>query len=429
MARIRLRFVQGFIAHGRPYYYFRKPGCGRVKLPGLPGSEPFMVAYRAALTADAPPSDIGAKRNAPGTVAALVAAYASSDTFRDLAAETRRSRWAILRRFGDEHGAKRVALLKREHVEAMLRGMRPHPRRNFLKTLRPLIQFAISIGWCSSDPTRELRMSVKRGPGFKPWGEEQIEIFRRHHPLGSRARLALELLLGTAQRRADVVRMGPQHVRDGLLYVTQQKTGAELAIPILPELQAALDATSSGHLTFLITAYGKPFIAAGFGIGFTTAASRLGCTATARMGCAMPPAPAWPMLARPGTRLPRGPVTARCRRSRAIRARQTSACWRVRPRPNWQQRCQNLRAFLTNRGKRSAQTRAEIMDCSHDRITIRPGAGSTKNSSSCSRASRSPRLPISPMRRSCTWISMVSRTRRRIARCWCAIRSRRHTID
>jgi integrase len=268
MARIRLRFVQAYVVNGRSYYYFRKPGCARVKLPGVPGSEPFMAAYQAVFAAAAPPSDIGAKRNMPGTVAALVAAYATSDTFRDLAAETRRSRWAILRRFGDEHGAKRVALLKREHVDAILRGMRPHPRRNFLKTLRPLLQFAISIGWCSSDPTRELRMSVKRGPGFKPWGEKQIEIFRCHHPLGSRARLALELLLGTAQRRADVVRMGPQHVRDGLLYVTQQKTGAELAIPILPELQAALDATPSGHLTFLITAYGKPFIAAGFGNWF-----------------------------------------------------------------------------------------------------------------------------------------------------------------
>jgi integrase len=80
--------------------------------------------------------------------------------------------------------------------------------------------------------------------------------------------LAFELLLGTAQRRGDVIRMGSQHLRDGLLYVKQQKTGAELAIPILPELQAALDATASGHLTFLVTEHGKPFSAAGFGNWF-----------------------------------------------------------------------------------------------------------------------------------------------------------------
>jgi integrase len=62
--------------------------------------------------------------------------------------------------------------------------------------------------------------------------------------------------------------MGPQHVRDGLLHVTQQKTGAGLEIPVLPEVQAALDATPCGHLTFLTTKSGKPFTAAGFGDWF-----------------------------------------------------------------------------------------------------------------------------------------------------------------
>jgi hypothetical protein len=163
MARIKLRFLQGFVAHGKAYYYFRKPGCARVKLPGSPFSDEFMKAYQAALSVDVPPSNIGATRSASGTIATLVAAYAGSDAFRDLAAETRRTRWAVLRRFGDEHGGKRVNMLKREHVEAILRGKRPHPRANFLKMLRPLLQFAVSIGWCKEDPTRELRATVNDG--------------------------------------------------------------------------------------------------------------------------------------------------------------------------------------------------------------------------------------------------------------------------
>jgi hypothetical protein len=52
----------------------------------------------------------------------------------------------------------------------------------------------------------------------------------------SRARLALALLLYTGQRRGDVIRMGAQHVRGGTLYVKQEKTGAELAIPMHPDL-------------------------------------------------------------------------------------------------------------------------------------------------------------------------------------------------
>jgi integrase len=70
-------------------------------------------------------------------------------------------------------------------------------------------------------------------------------------------------LLYTAQRRSDVVRMGRQHVRETpegpALYVKQRKTGVELLIPIRPELRAVLAATPSEHLTFLVTATGKPY--------------------------------------------------------------------------------------------------------------------------------------------------------------------------
>jgi integrase len=59
--------------------------------------------------------------------------------------------------------------------------------------------------------------------------------------------------------------MGPQHIRNGLLHVRQQKTGEPLQLPIFPELQAAIDAMpKGGHLTFLVTASGKPFSPAGF---------------------------------------------------------------------------------------------------------------------------------------------------------------------
>jgi integrase len=67
------------------------------------------------------------------------------------------------------------------------------------------------------------------------------------------------LLLYTAQRRSDVVRIGRQHIKDGVLTVKQQKTGITLAIPVLPELRAVLDATPGEHLTFLVTATGKPY--------------------------------------------------------------------------------------------------------------------------------------------------------------------------
>ena len=76
----------------------------------------------------------------------------------------------------------------------------------------------------------------------------------------------LALLLNTAQRRSDVVRMGRKHVRGDVVDVCQQKTGKFVPIPMHPELVRILAATPAAITpTFLMTAYGKAFTAAGFG--------------------------------------------------------------------------------------------------------------------------------------------------------------------
>jgi integrase len=63
----------------------------------------------------------------------------------------------------------------------------------------------------------------------------------------------------TAQRRGDVVRIGRQHIRDGVLTIRQQKTGAMLAIPVHRELAAIIAATPAGHLTLLTTKNDKSY--------------------------------------------------------------------------------------------------------------------------------------------------------------------------
>ena len=89
MTRIRLAFIQAFTIRGKPYYYFRRPGCARIRLPGLPASIEFNDAYARAIAASTPRSDIGQRRSAPGSVAALVASYAESSKFKhEIAAES-----------------------------------------------------------------------------------------------------------------------------------------------------------------------------------------------------------------------------------------------------------------------------------------------------------------------------------------------------
>jgi integrase len=261
------KFTHGIVDRfGKAHYYFRRPGFKSVTLPGLPWSPAFMETYADCMAGQ----ETAARKTRPGTLAALTVAYFNSTEFWSLAPGTQRRRRNILKRFCAANGDRRVALLQRDDIVRLL-GLRmdkPAVARNWLHSVRAMMQVALDLGMIKADPTRDVKSPKVSGPGFIDWNEESIAAFEATHPIGSRARLALALLLYTAQRRGDVVKMSRQHVRDGALHVQQQKTGAVLAIPVHPQLQAIIDAMPVDQMTFLITKDGKPFTGPGFGNWF-----------------------------------------------------------------------------------------------------------------------------------------------------------------
>jgi len=254
------KYVQAWVdAEGRPHCYFRRRGFPRVPLKGLPWSPSFMAEYEKAMSGAR--TAIGAGRVKPGSVAAVVAEYFDSQQFfGSKSAGTQRMRRGILERFRAAYGERPMALLPAEWIEALLDSKPPHAARSWLVTLRSLCQFALKRRYLRVDPTANIKQRAIKGDGFHTWTEEEIAQFEAHHPIGTKPRLALALLLYTGQRRSDVVRMGRQHIRNGALTVKQQKTGTELPpIPVHPHLQAVLNATPGEHLTFLVTSTGKPY--------------------------------------------------------------------------------------------------------------------------------------------------------------------------
>jgi integrase len=269
MTRIKLDYVHEYLdRHGKLRRYFRRPGFKRIALPGIPGSDEFMTAYQLALAGQPPRLQIGTSRTKPGTVNAAIVGYYSSLAFRQLAPNTQRDRRGILERFREAHGDKRIALLPQEFIVRALGKCTPAMARHWLVAFRALLRFAVSEGFRVDDPTQGIKSPRYKSEGYHTWTEAEIAQYEARHPLGTRARLALALLLYTAQRRSDVITMGRQHVRDGAIAVRQQKTGATLQIPIHAELRKALDASPSEHLTFLVTWQGKPFTGRGFGNWF-----------------------------------------------------------------------------------------------------------------------------------------------------------------
>ena len=280
MATFQYAYIHAFKdRHGKQRYYFRRQGQKRIAIIGTPGSSEFHTAYQAALTGiSAPKSVIGEARTAPGTMRALIVAYYQSGDFLALSAATKTTYRGIIDRIREEHGDKPVKLLEAKHVWAMQdkRASTPAAANTYVRMVRMLMRFAIGRGWRNDDPTIVVKKIKTRSEGFRSWTEDDITKFEDRWPQGTRAYLALSLLLYTGQRRSDVVRMGRQHASGGSIQVQQQKTGSRLAIPIHARLQVALDKSTGDHLTFLMTQQGKPFSPAGFTNWFVECAKEAG---------------------------------------------------------------------------------------------------------------------------------------------------------
>lgn len=93
-------------------------------------------------------------------------------------------------------------------------------------------------------------------------------------------RIAFDLLLYTGQRVSDVVRMGRQHLKDGVITIMQQKSQetVEVSIPIHGALKIVLDEVQSRRIapTFLLNQFGKPRTARGLSTIFVEWRKKVG---------------------------------------------------------------------------------------------------------------------------------------------------------
>ncbi len=284
------RFLPEFVTafkdrHGKERLRFRRKGYAGGYFKAALGTEEFRAEYRAFMDAEAPM--VAADRAAPGSVADLVTRYFATPTRLGPTAQTQATVRGILDGFRRDYGHLPVARMTFEHVEAIVAARIPKRQegkrivggiqaaRKLRKELVRLFAFAKKAGMHASNPAADADR-VKIGPsqrttGHHTWTEDEITQYREHHALGTKARLAMELMLWTDQRRGDAIRMGRQHIRDGRLHFTQGKTGSDLGLPVAPQLLEAIVAmppAQKGHLCFLVTEYGKPFSDAGFGNWF-----------------------------------------------------------------------------------------------------------------------------------------------------------------
>jgi integrase len=268
----RLRFRRT----GQPTYYFKAPI----------GSDDFLREYHACMARLPDDRDVGADRIVQGTVADLMVRYRRSTVWRQKSDGARHRERLILEPFLTQHGDKRVAKLRFEHLDFIIGEKAvtaPFQAQRLRKLLKQLLRYAVKIGMIErnvADDTEPVR--TKTG-GFHTWTEDEIAQYQAFHPLGTKPRLALELMLWTGQRRSDAIVMGRQHIANGSMRVVQRKTGTVLQLEVVEQLRVAIAAMPPhDHLTFLVTEYGRPFTSAGFGNWFRDQCDAAGlphCTA------------------------------------------------------------------------------------------------------------------------------------------------------
>jgi integrase len=229
-----------------------------------------MQVYQSALGAQPQcKAEIGAGRTKPGTMNAAIVSFYKSASYQALRPETKSTYKSVLEGFRAKHGDKGIATLQRRHILNLLAEKADHPaaQRHLLKMLKLLLNHALEQEWRPDNPALAIKLRYK-SDGFHTWSEAEIAQFEMKHPIGTKSRLALALLLYTAQRRKDAIRMGRQHVRKGYIHVKQSKTGTELSIPIHPELAKIIEAMNGENLTFLVNERGKPYPSSTFGSWF-----------------------------------------------------------------------------------------------------------------------------------------------------------------
>lgn len=273
----KLPYVSRYLdRHGKVRWRFRKTGHPETQTSADRDAPEWWSWYVAALEGVRPP--VGADRTKAGTFNALIVRYYQSADWKKLTPSTRETRRREIERFREQHGTKRVLDLKAAHIARMMDLKADHPgaANNLRRMLRALMAFAVSRGWRADNPADQVKKISYRTEGFHSWTEGEISAFETCWPVGTRERLAFDLLLHTGQRSGDVRVMAKSQIRDGAVRLRQQKTGEALEIPIHDALAASLAACDSGQMALLVTQYGQPFSAKGFGNWISAAALKAG---------------------------------------------------------------------------------------------------------------------------------------------------------
>jgi integrase len=302
------RFLPEYVSrfkdrHGKERLRFRRKGYPSQYFTAPLGTEAFREEYHRFNSPDAiaeAREAAAASRCIPGSIGDLLRRYVAVPERLGPSEVTQTKVRNILERFCEGREDRPVKGVTFEHIDAIIAKTRVkridakgrkvggvEAARKLRKELRRFFGFARKLGWIAVNPvddSQPVKISPnERSIGFYTWTEDDIATYRAFWPLGTKQRLAMELMLWTDQRKVDAIHLGPQHVRNGKFAIRQSKTGKLLTLPIAAPLAEAIAAMPETEaLCYLLTEWGRPFSPKGFGGWFRDQCDAAGlpkCTA------------------------------------------------------------------------------------------------------------------------------------------------------
>ncbi len=241
--------------HGQLRYYVQlRKGLPKIRIQGDLGTKEFSGAVDTAIAGqidlygvDGDCLNARKQRNESRTPAALGAPipgtlrwywtlYKNSDHWlgnptlgqKGLSESTRSQRIGLIENLLSENGERPFVILSRKAIKEEMNARTPVQAGNLLSALRGMIQWMIDEDHLdeADDPTIGLKSGKSRASresgGWIPWTEEDMAGYRRRWPLGTEARLMLDILAFTMLRVGDASRFGPPHLMQMLKQIAFQ---------------------------------------------------------------------------------------------------------------------------------------------------------------------------------------------------------------
>jgi site-specific recombinase XerD len=276
----------GHFPSGNARWYFKPPqkGLKAIKMPDAPADSPeFLRAYVAA-SGELPKTQL--KAFGSGTLGAGVTDYLGSSSFLGLA-QSSKERWRsrcddIRTRYGEAPLEK----LSARHIKKDLSGFEGHSANNRLKVWRSLFAFWDSRGMVETNVAKLVApRKTEKSDGHTAWTRDDFAAFRKFWPIGTKERLAFELMYRTCAAIGDACNLSRAWVSEGWLTYTRQKSQSVATSPFTVPGPAWFEATNDldaclavepKHMNFLTTQNGKARSPKGASQWFSKAATAAG---------------------------------------------------------------------------------------------------------------------------------------------------------